>query len=45
MAWIDKDNYVSIVGRINKFAKISGIRVSLIDIEDLLNNWIYCCSF
>ena len=41
IAWIDKDNYVFLVGRISKFAKISGIRVSLVDIEDFLNNLGY----
>ena len=44
IAWIDKDNYVFLVGRINKFAKISGIRVSLIDIEDFLNNQGFNCA-
>ena len=44
IAWIDKDNYVFLVGRINKFAKISGIRVSLVDIEDLLNNLGFKCA-
>ena len=33
----DKDGYFYIVGRENRFAKICGIRVSLQDIEDLLN--------
>ena len=38
------DNYVFLIGRINKFAKISGIRVSLIDIEDFLSNLGFNCA-
>jgi len=44
IGWIDKDNYVFLIGRNNKFAKISGIRVSLIDIEDFLNNLGLNCA-
>ena len=44
IGWIDEDNYVFLIGRINKFAKISGIRVSLIDIEDFLSNIGFNCA-
>lgn len=38
LAWIDEEDFVYLVGRINRFAKISGIRVSLSDIEEMINN-------
>lgn len=44
LAWIDKDNYVYLIGRINRFAKINGIRVSLIDVEDLMKDLGYDCA-
>ena len=44
LAWIDKDNYVYLIGRINRFAKINGIRVSLIDVEDLVKDLGYDCA-
>ena len=33
-----------LIGRINKFAKISGIRVSLIDVEDFMRNLGFSCA-
>lgn len=44
IGWIDEDNYVFLIGRINKFAKISGIRVSLIDVEDFFNKQGLNCA-
>lgn len=41
IGWIDQDNYVYLIGRINRFAKISGIRVSLVDVEELIKNMGY----
>ena len=41
LAYMDNEKYIYIVGRKNRFAKISGIRVSLYDIEEILkeNNY------
>ncbi len=44
IAWIDKENYIYLVGRINRFAKINGIRVSLIDVENLVKDLGYTCA-
>ena len=42
LAYIDHENYIYIIGRKNRFAKISGVRVSLDNIEEILkeNNYI-----
>ncbi|WP_269622648.1 AMP-binding protein [Prochlorococcus marinus] len=44
LAWKDNENYVYIVGRLNRFAKINGIRISLYDIEVILKNLGYIAA-
>ena len=44
IAWIDEDNYVFLLGRINRFAKINGIRVSLVDVENIISKLGYPCA-
>ena len=44
IAWIDEDKYVFLLGRIKRFAKISGIRVSLVDVENIIASLGYPCA-
>lgn len=41
LAYMDNEKYIYIIGRKNRFAKISGIRVSLNDIEEILKEKKY----
>ena len=41
LAYMDNEKYIYIVGRLNRFAKINGIRVSLYDIEEILKEQNY----
>ena len=39
LAYMDDEKYIYIIGRKNRFAKISGVRVSLDDIEEILKEY------
>ena len=41
LAYMDNENFIYVIGRKNRFAKISGIRVSLYDIEQILKEINY----
>ena len=41
LVYMDNEKYIYIVGRLNRFAKINGIRVSLYDIEEILKEQNY----